>query len=167
MPLSNDSGLNHLNYDLFASFTWTEIFFSPLHMWTVPLKGSSMCWRWRHQACRCSFICHFILIYCVGQDRPPWAVVFRPGMLWCGETGWTGTAGSRELDRPGETCCPCPLDHRGLQKALDRARFSREVLTIWGVHEEVFDYLKGTKKFQDSIWSSGILHKSSGGSTDT
>lgn len=143
------------------------IFFFPVHMCTVPLKGSSMCWRWRHQACRCSFICHFILIYCVGQDRPPWAVVFRPGMLWCRETGWTGTGGSQELDRPGETCCPCPLDHRGLQKALDRAHFGRKVLTIWEVHEEVFDYLKGTKEFQDSIWSSGILHKSRGGSTDT
>lgn len=49
----------------------SSFFFSLLHMWTVPLNGSSMCWRWRHQDCRCSFICHFVLIYCAGQEEQP------------------------------------------------------------------------------------------------
>lgn len=64
--------------------------FSLLHMRTVPLNRSSMCWRWRHQDCRCSFICHFVLIYCAGQEEPPWAVVSQPGMLWCGEKAGQG-----------------------------------------------------------------------------
>lgn len=40
-------------------------------MRTVALNASSMCWRWRRQACRCSFIRHFFLIYCGGYERPP------------------------------------------------------------------------------------------------
>lgn len=127
---------------------------------------SSMCWRWWHQACRCTFICHFVLIYCAGQEEPPWPVISQPGMLWCGEKGWTGSGGSAELDSPGETCCPCPLDHYGLQ-ALQRHSLQRRSFHSLRGPEEGFDYLKGTIEFQDSIWSSGILHKSRGGLTDT
>lgn len=40
----------------------------------------------RSCACRrCSFSCHFILIYCGGYDRPPRPVVSTSGMLWCRE----------------------------------------------------------------------------------
>lgn len=73
-----------------SGFLFCFVWFFPLHMRTVPLNGSSMCWRWRHQACRCSFICHFILIYCAGQEEPPWDVVSQPGMLWCGEKAGQG-----------------------------------------------------------------------------
>lgn len=46
-------------------------FLPVVHMRTVALNASSMCWRWRRQACRCSFIRHFFLIYCRGYERPP------------------------------------------------------------------------------------------------
>lgn len=81
--------------------------------------------------------------------------------------GWTGTRGSAELDSPGETCCLCPLDHYGLQKALERHSQQQKRFDNLRGPEEGFDYLKGTMEFQDSIWSSGILHKSRGGLTDT
>lgn len=60
-------------------------YFFALHMRAVPLNVSSMCWRWRRQACRCSFICHFVLIYCGDYDWPPRAAVSMSGMLWCGD----------------------------------------------------------------------------------
>lgn len=177
MLISDDNDLHRVQ--LWHSLSWLlhlwynslqnliSFYFFPLHMWMVPLNSSSMCWRWRHRDCRCSFICHFVLIYCAGQEEPPWAVISHPGMLWCGEKGWTGTGGSTELDPPGETCCPYPLDHCGLQKALQRHSQQPRGFDNLRGPEEVFDYLKGTMEFQDSIWSSGILHKSRGGLTDT
>lgn len=87
----------------------------PLQMRTMPLNGSSMCWRWRRQACRCSFICHFVLIYYGGYDRPPRAAVSTSGMLWCGERAGRWDRRIRtELDPPGEMCCLCPPAHYSL-----------------------------------------------------
>lgn len=66
-------------------FGFDSFVFFALHMRAVPLNVSSMCWRWRRQACRCSFICHFVLIYCADYEWPPRAAVSMSGMLWCGD----------------------------------------------------------------------------------